>query len=59
MPDEDPETRYRNEISRDDEWRCRYCTRRYDLSRGTKLLTDYLATHRLKKGDPRGTLVVF
>jgi hypothetical protein len=59
MPDEDPETRYRNEISGDDEWRCGYCTRRYDSSGGTKLPTDYLATHGLKKGDPRGTLVVF
>ena len=59
MPDEDPETRYQNEISRDDEQCCRYYTRRYDLSGGTKLLTDHLATHGLKKGDLRGTLVVF
>jgi hypothetical protein len=56
-PNKDTDTRYSNEITGKDEWRCAYCSQTYQTSSGTKLAEDHLISHGLKKDDPRGTPV--
>ncbi|CEJ82383.1 Putative Transposase-like protein [[Torrubiella] hemipterigena] len=58
MPDEDVETRYYNQRTRKEEWRCKYCDKAYSCSGRTaapaKHLTDSHPTgHGLSKGSPR------
>jgi hypothetical protein len=59
MPDEDTETRYNNEITGKEEWRCRYCPKTYACSGGTGAPSDHLTDpvskkgHGLPKNSPR------
>jgi hypothetical protein len=50
MPDENIETRYYNEITGKDEWRCRYCPKTYACSGGTGAPSDHLTDPVSKKG---------
>lgn len=58
MPDEEIETRYYNQRTGKEEWRCKYCDKTYSCSGGTaapaKHLTDAPPDgHGLPKGAPR------
>ncbi|OWT42447.1 hypothetical protein VFPPC_18547 [Pochonia chlamydosporia 170] len=58
MPDEETETRYYNQRTGKEEWRCKYCEKTYSCSGGTgapaKHLTDPPPDgHGLPKGAPR------
>lgn len=50
MPDENIETRYYNEITGKEEWRCRYCPKTYACSGGTGAPSDHLTDPISKKG---------
>ena len=58
MPDSNMQTKYYNEITNVEEWRCRYCSKVYALSGGTgapgRHLEDY---HEISKESPRDTAV--
>lgn len=58
MPDEDIETRYYNERTRKEEWRCKHCNRTYACSGGTAAPAKHLTGrppdgHGLPRGAPR------
>jgi hypothetical protein len=58
MPNEDPETRYINEITGVSEWRCAYCEKRYAASGGTGKVNEHLIEeHGLFTDAPRGIAV--
>jgi hypothetical protein len=49
MPDLERETRYQS-IDGRDEWRCRYCSRRYLIDGGTAIITNHLISiHSLQE----------
>jgi len=54
MPDEDIQTIYINERTREEEWRCRYCPQVYQSSGSTSGPSGHLVTvHHFEKGDGR------
>ncbi|OWT42367.1 BED zinc finger domain-containing protein [Pochonia chlamydosporia 170] len=62
MPDEDIETRYYNQRTGKEEWRCKYCEKTYSCSGGTAAPTKHLTDpppdgHGLPKGAPRSAKV--
>lgn len=55
MPNEDPETRYYNEVTGVCEWRCAYCEKRWATSGGTAKVNEHLiGDHGLFINAPRG-----
>lgn len=59
MPDEDTETRYYDEATGQEIWRCAYCPKVYRTSSGTRSAEEHLTSHGLAKGDPRGSGIAF
>jgi len=62
MPDEDIETRYYNQRTRKEEWRCKYCEKTYSCSGGTAAPAKHLTEpppdgHGLPKGAPRSAKI--
>jgi hypothetical protein len=62
MPDEEIETRYYNERTGKEEWRCKHCDRTYACSGGTAAPAKHLTDpppdgHGLPRGAPRTTKV--
>lgn len=55
MPDSDPETKYYSSRNRNQlEWRCRYCSKRYALNGGTRLIRAHLRhSHEITQDSPR------
>jgi len=58
MPDEEVETRYYNERTGKEEWRCKYCKKTYACAGGTAAPAKHLMDpppggHGLQKGAPR------
>ena len=49
MPDPDPQTQYFNKNTGKPEWRCRYCTRRYATTGGTRAIMEHLKTHNIEE----------
>ncbi|KAF1730627.1 hypothetical protein CRV24_008696 [Beauveria bassiana] len=63
MPDEDRETRYYNQRTGKEEWRCRHCNKTYSCSGGTAAPAKHLTDpppegHGLSRGAPRTSKVV-
>ena len=63
MPDEDKETRYYNQRTGKEEWRCRHCSKTYSCSGGTAAPVKHLTKpppegHGLSRGAPRTSKVV-
>jgi hypothetical protein len=53
MPDKDIGTKYYNTTNKL-EWRCRYCTKRYTINGGTRLIKLYLkSTHDISELSAR------
>jgi BED zinc finger len=54
MPDVDPESLYYHPTTAKLEWRCRYCSKRYALNGGTRLMKQHLiAAHEISESSPR------
>jgi hypothetical protein len=54
MPDADPESLYYHPTTAKLEWRCRYCSKRYALNGGTRLMKQHLiAAHEISESSPR------
>ena len=54
MPDKDPETLYYHPTTTKLEWRCKYCSKRYAINGGTRLIKQYLiAAHEILEKSPR------
>lgn len=58
MPDEDPQTQYFNKNTGKPEWRCRYCTRRYATTGGTRAIMEHLKTHKIEENSTRETRAI-
>src|ERR1700712_5260211 len=59
MPSQNIEERYYDDITGREVWRCGYCLKQYNTSSGTRSAEEHLASHGLKKGDPRGASVTY
>lgn len=58
MPDPDPQTQYFNKNTGKQEWRCRYCTRRYATTGGTRAIMEHLKTHNIEENSTRETRAI-
>ena len=58
MPDPDPQTQYFNKNTGKPEWRCRYCTRRYATTGGTRAIMEHLKTHNIEENSTRETRAI-
>jgi hAT family C-terminal dimerisation region/BED zinc finger len=58
MPDEDMQTKYYNEATKSEEWRCRYCVKVYACSGGTTAPARHLEDfHEIPKDSARDVTV--
>jgi hypothetical protein len=54
MPDSDVEALYYHPITRKLEWRCKYCSKRYTLNGGTRVIKLHLiSAHEILETSPR------
>jgi ribosomal protein L35 len=59
MPDLDTETLYYHPITRKLEWRCKYCSKRYTINGGTRLIKQHLITaHEILERSPRQERII-
>jgi BED zinc finger len=54
MPHTDPESVYYHPTTTKLEWRCKYCSKRYALNGGTRVIKQHLiAAHEISESSPR------
>jgi len=54
MPDKNPETLYYHRTTRKVQWICKYCSKRYTLNGGTRIIKLHLiSAHEISEISPR------
>jgi hypothetical protein len=53
MPSANPETKYVNWKTKREEWRCKYCEKKYSLNGGTVIIKTHLLEHGITDESPR------